>query len=137
MTKTQYIFSIIKEIYRRSLLPTKGDKRFIRVFACCVVLYALVAFAFLFTGNILVAWLMYATMSLIGVVEIVALFWRFRDIARHLKEGEQTIQREEIAHTKLRKRALWPLGFIILTFIPGVLLPYTELKIVLLALANL
>ncbi|HVB22093.1 MAG TPA: hypothetical protein VNG51_09135 [Ktedonobacteraceae bacterium] len=137
MNKTQYVFSVIKKSYRRSLSPTKGDKRFLLVLYCFAGLYALLAFTFLFTSRILFAWLMYAAIGLGCAVGIAGLIWRFRDVARQVKEGEQPIRREEIPHTKLRKRVLWPLGLIILTFIPALFLPYNGLKIFLLILANL
>ena len=86
LNKKQFVFQIIKQHFHRSVAPTKGDKRFLTVLYCCVGLWALMAFTFVFTASDLFAWLMYAAMGLIGVVEIALIVWRFRDIARQLKE---------------------------------------------------
>ena len=89
MNRKQYVFFLIKQGYLRSFSPTKGDRRFLIGFYCCIGLYALVASAFLLTSRPLYAWLMYATMGLGSGVGIAGLIWRFKDIARQLKEDEQ------------------------------------------------
>jgi len=85
MNRKQYVFSILKENFRRSLSPTKEDRPFLLAFNCGIGLFALVAFIFLFTGRPLFAWLMYATMGMTGGVGIAALIWRFKDIAQQIK----------------------------------------------------
>jgi len=80
------MLSVVKQVLRRSVAPTKGDKRFLTVLFCCVGLYAMMAFTFLITASDLFAWLMYATMGLIVVAEVALIVWRIRDVARQLKE---------------------------------------------------
>jgi len=86
MSKRQYIFYILNQLYYRSFHRQPEDKYMLGILYICAGGIAVFAFAFILSTLDIFIWLMYGAMSVGVILEVIVIAVRIKSITEQMKE---------------------------------------------------